>query len=262
LAGPVSELAPFWHIQNTVLTPNGWVSHYPPGHVVLLALGFRLGAVWLVGPVMQGMTVLFTCLAAERLLRENRVTARLATLFVALSPFMIGLAGTYMNHVTAAAFSALAVYAALRARDDGWSWSLLAGAAAGAVFATRPPAGVVVGAVIAFGVWLTGSAARPLGWRGVARRVAGALAGGAPFLAAIARADDHLFGSQCRFGYDAALGPAMRLGFHRDPWGNLYGPVEALAYTSSDLVALSLNLLEAPIPIVALAGVYLLCVRR
>src|SRR5690606_32476019 len=113
-----------------------------------------------------------------------------------------------------------------------------------------------------FGVWLTGSAARPLGWRGVARRVAGALAGGAPFLAAIALYNDHFFGSPFRFGYDAALGPAMRLGFHRDPWGNLYGPVEALAYTSSDLVALSLNLLEAPIPIVALAGVYLLCVRR
>src|SRR5690606_23169269 len=75
LAGPVSQWAPFWRIQNTVLTPNGWVSHYPPGHVVLLALGFRLGAVWLVGPVMQGMTVLFTCLAAERLLHENRVKA-------------------------------------------------------------------------------------------------------------------------------------------------------------------------------------------
>ena len=262
LAGPVSEWAPFWYIQNTVLTPNGWVSHYPPGHVLLLALGFRLGAVWLIGPIMLGLTTLFTCLAAERLLRERPVAARLGTLFVALSPFMIGLAGTYMNHVTAAAFSALAVYAAVRARDGSVWWSVLTGAAVGAVFSTRPLAGVVIGVVVALGVWLTGGESGQLEVRGVARRVAGALAGGAPFLAALALYNAHFFGSPFRFGYDAALGPAIRLGFHRDPWGNLYGPVQALAYTSSDLVALSLNLLEAPIPVVALAGAYLLFARR
>ncbi|HEY8519108.1 MAG TPA: hypothetical protein VIN61_03435, partial [Gammaproteobacteria bacterium] len=59
-----------------------------------------------------------------------------------------------------------------------------------------------------------------------------------------------------------ALGPAARPGFHRDPWGNVYGPIEALAYTSSDLVALSLNLLETPLPVVALVGAYLLCAPR
>ena len=262
LAGPASPFAPFWHIQNTVLTPNGWVSHYPPGHIALLALGFRLGAVWLVGPLLQGMTVLLSCLAAERLLGENRVAVRLGTVFVALSPFMIGLAGAYMNHATAAAFGALAVYAAVRARDGSAWWSVLAGSAIGMVFATRPLTGVVI-AVVAAGVWLLSREwLRDTSWRGVALRCAGVLSGAAPLLAALALYNHHFFGSPLRFGYDVALGPAARPGFHRDPWGNVYGPVEALAYTSSDLVALSLNLLETPLPAVALVGAFLLCAPR
>jgi len=261
-AGPVSPFAPFWHIQNTVLTPKGWVSQYPPGHVALLALGFRLGAVWLVGPLMQGMTVLFTCLAADRLLPENRLAARLGTVLVALSPFMIGLAGAYMNHVTAAAFGALAVYAAVRARDGSAWWSVLAGAAAGMVFATRPLTGVVI-TVVATGVWLLSREGnREVSRRAVALRFAGILAGAAPLAAGLALYNQYFFGSPLRFGYDVALGPAGRPGFHRDPWGNVYGPIEALAYTSSDLVALSLNLLEAPVPVVGLVGVYFLCAPR
>src|SRR5690606_32848318 len=146
----------------------------------LLALGFRLGAVWLVGPLMQGMTVLFTCLAADRLLPENRLAARLGTVLVALSPFMIGLAGAYMNHVTAAAFGALAVYAAVRARDGSAWWSVLAGAAAGMVFATRPLTGVVI-TVVATGVWLLSREGnREVSRRAVALRFAGILAGAAP----------------------------------------------------------------------------------
>ena len=262
LAGPVSPFAPFWHIQNTVLTPNGWVSHYPPGHVALLALGFRLGAVWLVGPLMQGMTVLFTCLAADRLLPEDRLAARLGTVFVALSPFMIGLAGAYMNHVTAAAFGALALYAAVRARDGSAWWSVVAGAAVGMVFATRPLTGVVI-ALVAAGVWLLSREwMQQASWRGVALRIAGAAGGAAPLVAALGLYNAYFFGSPLRFGYEAALGPAARPGFHRDPWGNVYGPIEALGYTSSDLIALSLNLLETPLPVVALVGAYFLCARR
>src|SRR5690606_30939088 len=105
---------------------------------------------------------------------------------VALSPFMIGLAGAYMNHVTAAAFGALAVYAAVRARDGSAWWSVLAGAAAGMVFATRPLTGVVITAVAA-SVWLLSRQwLHGVRWRGVALRLAGTLGGAAPLLAALA----------------------------------------------------------------------------
>ncbi|HUF70521.1 MAG TPA: hypothetical protein VMM79_17860, partial [Longimicrobiales bacterium] len=47
-------------------------------------------------------------------------------------------------------------------------------------------------------------------------------------------------------------------GFHRDPWGNVYGPLEALAYTGSDLLTLGINLLETPLSATLLIGVWLL----
>ena len=149
LAGPTSPLAPFWHIQNTVLTENGWVSHYPPGHVVLLALGFRVGAVWAVGPVLMGTTAAFACLTADRLFPDDRATARLGAALVTLNPFLIGLAGAYMNHIAAAAFTTAATYFTLRARDGRWTWTIATGAAAGMAFATRPLSALAIVAAVA-----------------------------------------------------------------------------------------------------------------
>ena len=39
LSGPADVDYAFWHIQNSVVTPRGWVSQYPPGHVVLRRRG-------------------------------------------------------------------------------------------------------------------------------------------------------------------------------------------------------------------------------
>lgn len=263
LAGPANEFTEFWHLQNSLITPKGWVSQYPPGYVIFLAAGMRLGMVQLVGPFFAGMTVFFTALSAERLLSEDRVTARLGALMLCFSPFLIGLAGAFMNHVGAAAFTAAAIYCAVRSRDDGslW-WAAFAGTAVGGVFSIRPLTAVVAAVVVAV-VWLTGNA------RESGRRIAGflsrslaATAGIAPIVVAIGAYNKHFFGSPFVFGYLASQGPLVQPGFHRDPVGAIYGPLEALAYTSSDLVTLSLYLLETPIPIVLVAGLFLLLAKR
>lgn len=59
-----------------------------------------------------------------------------------------------------------------------------------------------------------------------------------------------------------AYGPDHGLGFHPDPWGNVYGPLEALAYTGADLLQLGAHLLESPLPALALVGAALLAARR
>lgn len=262
LAGPVVPESAFWHIQNTVITEKGWVSQYPPGHVVLLALGFRLGAVWMIGPLMAAAAVFMTALAAERLLAEARATARVGAILTACSPFLIGLAGAYMNHITAAAFGATAIYCAVRARDGRLGWAVPTGAALAWVFGTRPLAGVVVGAVVAFTIWLGGAGGR---WEQIQRwlaRVGCATVGALPLLLLLGAYNHYFFGKPWRFGYSAALGPATSLGFHQDPWGNWYGPLQALGYTSSDLVALNLNLLESPVPVVLIAGLFLALARQ
>lgn len=262
LSGPVDEFNEFWQLQNSLNTPNGWVSQYPPGHVFLLAAGLLLGAPILVGPVLAGMTVGFTALSAQRLLRDDPAIARLGVILLAVSPFFIALAGAYMNHVSAAAAVSLAVYAALRGEDDRrLRWPLLAGTALGIAFSIRPLAAIVGGATV-LAVWIIFRGAKPRGVGGWSRLFAGGAIGALPFLVGIAAYNDRFFGHPLLFGYQAAQGPLVGLGFHMDPYGRYYGASEALAYTSSDLVTLSLYLLETPLPAVVIVGLFLMFRRR
>jgi hypothetical protein len=254
LSGPGAEHGAFWHMQQALFTEHGWVSQYPPGHAILLAAGIRLGAVWAVGPLMLACTAFFATLIAQRLFPERPALARLGAVFAALSPFLLAHAGAYMSHASAAAFATMAIWFALRAHDAPWSAAAM-GAAAGALFTVRPLTGLAVGAVAAAAL-LTSS--QP----GNRRNAVIALAAAAPFLLGIALWNVHFFGSPFRFGYDVALGPSGGLGFGVDPWGNAYGPMQAVAYLSAELSALSLFLLETPLPLVLLIALALASAPR
>jgi hypothetical protein len=263
LGGPVDSFLEFWHLPNSIATHSGWVSQYPPGYVVLLGIGLRLGVVQLIGPIFAGMTVFFTALAAERLFAADKVVARLGAIMLAGSPFLIGLAGAYMNHIGAAAFISIGVYCAVRSRDtNSVGWAVAAGAAIGAVFSIRPLTAIVAALVVAI-IWLTAPAS-PSRARFVdlVKLTSGAVLGIAPFLAALAAYNQRFFGSPLRFGYSALVGPLVGPGFHRDPSGHMYGPLQALGYTSSDLITLGVYLLETPIPAVLVVGVFLIASRR
>jgi hypothetical protein len=263
LAGPVDSFTEFWQVQNSLVTPKGWVSQYPPGFVVFLALGLKLGIPQAVGPVFAGVTVFFSALAADRLLRDDPVVARVGAIVLALSPFMIGLAGAYMNHIAAAAFFSAAVFFAVKTLDSrNFAWPVLTGLATGVVFSIRPLTAVIAAAVVAF-IWMGPANRRMLERvRGLVLPTAGAVLGIIPVFVALAIYNAHFFGSPLRLGYVASQGPLVGLGFHRDPTGQMYGPVQALAYTSADLIALSLYLLETPLPAVILVGLFLIVARR
>jgi len=262
LSGPADSFTEFWQLQNSLITPNGWVSQYPPGHVVLLALGFLLHAPILVGPVLVGVTVVFTTLSAQRLLRDDPAVARLGAIMLTLSPFFIALAGAYMNHVSAAAATSAAVYFALRSEDDKRArWPFLTGASLGLVFSIRPLAAIVAG-VLVLAIWIVTRGRRRTEIGGWIRLSISAAIGALPLLLAVGAYNNHFFGSPLRFGYVVAQGPLTGLGFHQDPYGHHYGIAEALQYTSSDLGTLSLYLLETPLPVVLIVGLFLAFRRR
>lgn len=258
-----------WHVQNTLLTESGWVSHFPPGHTVILALGFLLGAPWIPAALLMGVTACFSVLIGDRLLRDQPALGRLGGLLVAVSPLLIPQAGALMNHGTAAAFGTMGIYFGLLAVDRKvwWGWAIATGLAVSLVLATRPLAGVVFAVVIAGGIWGVFISPRSGGWpsrylRTGALRSGFAVLGGVPILAGLGWYNARFFGSALRFGYEASFGEASGLGFGRDPWGNQYGLLEAIAYTSADLTALNLNLLETPLPLVVATGVFLLGAPR
>ncbi|HET9949046.1 MAG TPA: hypothetical protein VFQ22_09005, partial [Longimicrobiales bacterium] len=117
LSGPALERPEFWLVPNMLMVPEGWVSQYPPTHLLALALVNRLGIPVLLGPLSFGAMVALLALSLERLLPEEPALARIAAAAVAASPLLFFLGGGSMNHVTAGALLAAALYAALRARD-------------------------------------------------------------------------------------------------------------------------------------------------
>ena len=259
LAGPTFSLPEFWLIPNTLVVPEGWVSQYPPTHLLALAAMERLGIPLLLGPLAFGAMAGFVALSLMRLMPEHPAEARIASLLVATCPLLFFLGGGLLTHVTTGALIGATLYAVLRARDGSAWWAVAAGGTIGLAVADRPLVGLVLGTVFTVGVWApAGLGRRPLRLRWLSARVAGTAAGGLPIAILLGWFNQRLFGSPLTLGYLAAFGDRHRLGFHVDPWGSYYGLSDALAFTSSDVLAVGVQLLETPFPATALIGVALL----
>ena len=263
LAGPIADTPEAWLIPNTLMVAEGWVSHFPPAHLLFMAALIRVGVPMLLGPISAGVLAGLVALSLPRLLPGNPGPARVAALLVAVAPFVVLLGGGSMSHVSAGAFGAAVLYAALRARDGQAWWGVAAGAAVGLMVSDRPLIGLVMGTVFTLGLWgpvAFGENPHRRTW--FLRRAGATLLGGAPFAVFLGWFNQRLYGNPFTLGYVAAFGDRHRLGFHMDPWGYPYSIREAVAYTSSDMLSLGIQLLETPFPITAVIGLYLLLASR
>lgn len=261
LAGPPLALPEFWAIQFMVQTAAGWVSQYPPGHAALLAAGMRLGGAWITMAAATGAMGALLVVSFERLFPERIALARAAALLATGSPLLLGLSAGYMSHATLAAAAALALYLGLRAQSGSILWALAAGAAVGLMVMLRPVSGLLIGVTVTAAAWLGVERAEP-GSTPLGRRLMAWVAGGIPFALGFGWFNNRFFGSPLTLGYVAASGPNHGLGFHEDPWGRTYTVADAVGNTSAELVALGRELLGAPVPIVAIVGVFLLFAPR
>lgn len=265
LAGPPLTLPEFWSIQFMVQTAAGWVAQYPPGHALVLAAGYLLGAPWVTMVACVGLTGAMLSLSLDRLMPDRRGTGRVAALLTVCSPFLLGLAAGYMSHATLAAAASVALYLGLRADEGHLSWAVAAGAAVGLMVTIRPVSGLLLGLLLTAGLWLTAPGVGltdPARRSVLTRRLSGWVAGGLPFAIGFGLFNTKFFGGPLTLGYVAASGPNHGLGFHEDPWGRLYTPMAAVGHSSSELLSLSRELLGTPIPLVAIIGVFLLTAAR
>lgn len=273
LAGQLPGSAAGWLIPNMLTVDAGWVSQFPPSHLVLLASGVLLGVPQLLGPLLFAALAGFSTLSLSRLIPAHQSSVRIAGLLVALSPFLVSFGAGGWSHTSAGAFLWLALYAALRARDGSGGWSVLAGAAIGIAVCSRPWVSVLLGTLATLGTWLSyewGNARsgsvletmRRMSWRWMGARIGGTVLGGAPFAVALGLYNRALFGSSTTLGYVTAFGTRHGLGFHQDPWGNPYTALDALGLTSGDVIVFGTQLLETPLPLGALIGIWLLLARQ
>jgi hypothetical protein len=129
-----------------------WVSQYPFGHPLLLALGERLGQAWLVAPVVGGLSVLVVFWMGRTMYSSK--TGLLGALLLVASPFFQMSNVDFMSHGSGALYLLCAVLGLVtmisrRSRRARILGAAVSGVALGLLFNTRPLTGaasvVVVG---------------------------------------------------------------------------------------------------------------------
>lgn len=133
---PAPAHASLFYVDHVVV--DDWVrSKYPPGAAALLTLGVLARVPWLVNPIEGALTL--ACLRhATRVVFGAR--AALVTVVVAgVSPLFVFNAASFLSHAPLVMWLSLAFAAFANHGCDGRRrWLMVAGAAIGAAFLTRP----------------------------------------------------------------------------------------------------------------------------
>ncbi len=255
---PADAYPEFFSALNVVDVSGSVFSQFPPGGPLMLVPGELAGLIWLTGPVFGAIAVV----GFWRLVRATEAPgiALGAAALLALSPFMVFMSGSHMNHVPTLAWLCLALLGLRIITSDESPRpvvALLTGFCLGMMISIRPLDGAVF--ALPAGLWLL--------WRTVQRRTSLAclLASGAgvvlPVLAVLAfnRATT---GDALLFGYELLWGASHEIGFHQPPWGVTHTPARGFELVNLYFLRLQTYLFETPLPSLVPAIAALAMVRR
>jgi 4-amino-4-deoxy-L-arabinose transferase-like glycosyltransferase len=154
---------------------NNRFGKYPPGWSALLAIGVKMGQMWVINAFFGALTVA----VAYRLGREifNPDVGVIAAGLITFSPMALLLNASLMGHTSALFFATLFMWAYWRMetafrrerRRLALLWGLVAGAGLGMVIINRPLSGV--GVAIPFVIWSGLRVLRVLYWRFIVHEI-------------------------------------------------------------------------------------------
>jgi len=242
LTAPTPEHREFFEYMNMIISNEAWYSQYLPGHALLLAAGLCLKAPWLVNPLLGGLSVALVYKIAGNCYRDLRIPYVSAALF-ALSPFVLFMSASFMNHTPTMFFLLVFVYCyTVMAEEHSWQAAVLAGLALGYALITRPLTACAVG--LPFAVDL----ARML-WKRPRLPAKTGLAAGAGVCVCglVMLLYNHLTnGSPLVFGYQVHHSALGFLGSSQ--FGPPHSLLRGLVNTNNNLVALNTYLFAWPLP--------------
>ncbi len=252
LAPPPASV-PHFAAMNMLLADRGWAGQYPPVHAALLAAGVAAGAVWLVTPLMAALLpVAVYRLGVET--GDERI-ARLAAGLVLLSPFVIAMDASAMNHLPAALCVAWGLATAVGVARGSARAGAALGAATGLLIGLRPLDGMALAVVGALA--LTTALSRGA-WRVAMATAVTGLVTVAPTLAYNAATT----GNPLTFTYLAVWGAGHGVGLDQaTPWGQSVSLMTAAGHSALDAHNLDVYLLEWPVPVSVLIALGLLLRR-
>lgn len=229
-------------------------SQFPPGGPLLLVPGVWLGTTWIVGPLCGATSVALFWGIVRRIETSAPVALSAAILF-ALTPMVVFMSASHMNHSGALMFALLATWLLCRADEGRW-FAFFAGLSLGCLATIRPVDALAF--ALPAGAWFV--------WRYIRdrNRWPELLASGAgiaiPMLSLLWY-NANTTGSATLFAYEALWGPDHGLGFHEAPWGDAHTPLRGVELLSLYFLRLQTYLFEAPLPSVVLAAVGLWMLR-
>lgn len=150
---PVPESFDFFFPSLIVTSHGKFASVYPFGHPLMLAIGVRIGALWLIPPLVGAACVTMMFAIGRRV--YNVRTGMLAALILAGSPFFLMNASNFMSHNTAVFYLLASLLFLAFARKRPVLYPLLSGVFFGLVFNTRPLTTTAL--VLPFGAMLLSS---------------------------------------------------------------------------------------------------------
>ena len=120
-----------------MINDGKWYSHYPPGHVFLLAIGLAFQHPEMVNPFLGAATCITVWLLAKEIYGAH--VAKVAALLSALCTYIIIFSSEYMNNATSLLMCTLFLWAYVcLLKRPRWYFGVIAGFALGYCFITRP----------------------------------------------------------------------------------------------------------------------------
>ncbi len=206
---PVPEAFEFYATSFIGISDGKWASIYPFGHPLALAVGERLGAMWLIPPLLGAACVAMTFVVG-RTIYGVRV-GLLAALLLAASPFFMMTASNFMSHNTAAFYILGALLFLALGDKRPVLFGLVAGLFFGLLFNTRPLTAVVL--VPPFGVMLLSSLLSRERRRPALQRLCAFVAGGLLMVVAYFVYNYGTTGDPFTNGYQASADLTETVGF-------------------------------------------------
>jgi hypothetical protein len=259
LALPADPNPEFFAIDNIIDRPL-WMSQFPIGGPAALAVGLFVHAVWLLNPLLTALTAFNVYRFVQRAYDEAQ--ARAAATIFALSPMVLLMGGTHMNHMPTAwlitvALASLPVWIHSAAEAPRLRSAALIGVALGAAIAIRPLDGVV--ATVVIGLVMLAVASRD---RARSRSLLLAVVSGAIPVFLLLVANWRTTGSPFRFGYEVLWGSNHSLGLHDDPTGHPHTPWRALVLGVKYAAQLNWITTAWPVPLMLVVASGMLLARR
>lgn len=259
LSWPVDPNPEFFSM-DTVIDQGRWYSHFPIGGPMVIALGALLGGPWVLSALMTGAS-------AAALYHFVRTTfgeaeGRVAAIVFAMSPSIFIMGGTWMNHVpvlflTCCMLASLANWERAPSLKRASIHAALVGLTIGLVATIRPLDAVVLALTVGiFQCWVLAKTRENALSIGV--QIVFGFLGALPVLAVNAKTT----GNALHFAYEVQWGAGHGIGFHLDPYGQLYTVKMAFERAITYVGEWNMFVTAWPIPSVVLVIVALFALRR